>query len=56
MKQTELTRNMKRKLLAAVTVGVLDLEQHPELMQACVDQMSIKPISRETAKNTIKEL
>ena len=47
---------MKAKLMAAIATGTLDLEQHPELIQACMEQLKMKPLSREKAREIMKAI
>lgn len=51
----KINRELKTRLLAAITVGELDLEKFPEL-DACREHSKIKPMTKAEARSIIKAL
>lgn len=52
----KITKDLKRRLLVAVTVGELDFDKFPELVDACREHSKIKPMTKAEAKSIIKAL
>lgn len=52
----KISKDLKRRLLVAITVGELDFDKFPELVDACRDHSKIKPMTKAEAKSIIKAL
>lgn len=52
----KIDRDLKTRLLAAITVGNLDFEKFPELVEACREHSRIKPLTKDAARKIIETL
>lgn len=52
----KISKDLKRRLLTAITIGQLDFEKFPELVDACREHSKIKPMTKAEAKSIIKAL
>lgn len=52
----KIDRDLKKRLLAAITVGNLDFEKFPELVEACREHSRTKPMTKEQARKIIETL
>ena len=52
----KIDRDLKTRLLAAITVGKLDFEKFPELVEACREHSRTKPMTKEQARKIIETL
>ncbi|MFR0676113.1 hypothetical protein [Dysgonomonas mossii] len=52
----KIDRDLKTRLLAAITVGNLDFEKFPELVEACKEHSRTKPMTKDQARKIIQTL